>query len=110
MKEGNPTMPEADRIRVIAFREGEQWVAQCLEYDIGTQAADLTELQKRLALAVDAERNESIARNGNAFEGIDPAPRRFHEMWEKAAGNFKPRHPAQSRDGSRVDFEMALCA
>ncbi len=70
-------------IRVLVFKEGDLWVAQCLEYDIGAQARDLDALNIRLCAAVKAEAAESLERNGEMFKGIPPAPQMFHDMWER---------------------------
>jgi hypothetical protein len=53
-------MLAVDSIRVLLSKEGEQWVAQCLEYDIGAQAINRGELRKRLLVAIQAERDESL--------------------------------------------------
>jgi hypothetical protein len=68
----NEDMSAADPIRVLLSKEGEHWVAQCLEYDIGAQARDLGELRKRLLIAIRAERDESLRRHGKPFAGIGP--------------------------------------
>jgi len=69
-------------IRVIVFQEGGLWVAQCLEHDIGAQAADVDTLISRLEVALKAELKESM-RHGKPLAGIDPAPERFHRMWDR---------------------------
>ena len=61
------------------------WVAQCLEHDIGAQAPDIDTLNVRLGVVLNAELNESLERHGKPFAGIDPAPARFHLMWERRA-------------------------
>jgi hypothetical protein len=62
-------MPEPPQIRVIAFKDGDTWVAQCLEYDIAAIAADLHNLHTRLVIAINAEREESINRHSEPFAG-----------------------------------------
>ena len=74
-------MDEAIKIRVVVFQDGEDWVAQCLEYDICTHAKNEDVLRSRFIALYNLERNLSIERNGAPFEGIDPAPVEFHEMW-----------------------------
>ena len=96
-----------EMIRVIIFREGDFWVAQCLEYDIGTQAKDLDELQAQFELTFRVELKESVERNGEAFKGIPPAPPHFHKMWENRAGDLKPVH---ERPADLPIYDMALCA
>ncbi len=71
---------EATRIRVVIFQEAGMWVAQCREYDIGAQAASVDKLHERLSVAIEAERQESMARNGRPFAGIAPAPEYFHRL------------------------------
>ncbi len=73
-------------IRVIIFKDGDLWVAQCLEYDIAAQAGDLDTLRSRLLVTVRAEAEAGVEYNGEAFKGIGPAPRHFHEMWETEGG------------------------
>lgn len=70
-------------IRVIVFQDGELWVAQCLEYDIGAQADDIDTLNDRLMVVLKAEFKESMERHKEPFAGIDPAPKRFQLMWER---------------------------
>lgn len=103
-------MSEPDSIRVIAFQEGDAWVAQCIEYDIGAQAANLEELNERLMIAIKAEREESIRRCGAAFAGIPPAPPHFSRMWERRSGSFHPTRPTELRDGDTVKVDLALAA
>ena len=92
-------------IRVIAFREGDKWSGQCLEYDIGAQADSLGELRERLEAAIEAECREGFERNGSEFSGIPPAPSYYQQMWEKQAGRFSPGTSLSARK-----VEYALCA
>jgi hypothetical protein len=105
---GGYKMAEISQIRAILFREGDLWVAQCLEYDIGVQAPDLAQLSERLHIAIGAERKESIARNGTAFSGIDPAPHRFFEMWDHRGGEYRPADREPENGSTHV--QLALCA
>jgi hypothetical protein len=57
-------MPE---IRAVLFRDGDLWVGQCIEYDIGAQAKTLTELHKKLELTVMLDLQESVKRHGVPF-------------------------------------------
>lgn len=105
-----PTDTEATRIRAVVFRDGDIWVAQCLEYDIGAQAADLDVLRSRLMIAIDLERKESVKRRGSPFAGIDPAPVHFHAMWERAAGGYVARKQTPLQTDGALKLELALCA
>jgi len=94
------------RLRVVVFREGDQWVAQCLEHDIGAQAEDLDTLQQRLASAVMLELQESLKRSAVPFAGIEPAPARFHELWDRQTGTY---HPARAPTHD-VSLDIAMYA
>ena len=76
---------KAGTIRVVVFQDDNLWVAQCLEHDIGAQAANVDALLTRLEVALKAEFKESMERHGKPFAGIDPAPERFHRMWDRRA-------------------------
>ena len=95
------------RIRAVIFKDADLWVAQCLEYDIGAQAPDITSLQVRLDLAIKAELTTSLDMTGVPFGGIDPAPARFHDLWD-ARPKFIPSHrmSIQRKEGN-VDVDLA---
>lgn len=100
------------QLRVVVFQEEGAWVAQCLEYDIGTQAPDFKTLMRRFDLTVQVELEESIRRNGAPFAGIDPAPPYIQAMWDQDTP--KPRMSGTVQTGgerpARADYEMAMCA
>ena len=68
------TESEPLSVRVLIFREGESYVAQCLEYDISAFAPDKETLQNRFVSVFGLERNISLDRGGVPFAGIDPRP------------------------------------
>lgn len=74
----------ADQIRIVVFKEGDVWVAQCLEYDICTQAPTTKSLRRRINATIDAERDYSLKHKREPFAGIGKAPKHFFDMWEKA--------------------------
>jgi len=76
-------------IRVVVFKDDGHWVAQCLEYDIGAQAENIDLLNDRLKVVLMAEFKESMERHQSPFGGIDPAPERFQQMWNRRAQSFK---------------------
>jgi hypothetical protein len=97
-------------IRVIAFKEGDVWVAQCLEFDIGAQAPNEVILRERLAAAVELEAEMSRQINGEAFAGIGRAPQKFFALWDEWT-----RRQSQWRqsgvvrvDHQNVALEMAM--
>ena len=82
-------------IRIIAFKEGEIWVAQCLEHDVSAQAADLDTVRARIEVAIQAE---------SPLDQLPQAPAHFFELWDRKSDFNK------SGNSNGVDYEMALCA
>ncbi len=98
-------------IRVIAFQDGEQWVAQCLEHDISAQAPDLETLNARISLAIDLELKISMEKRTAPFAGLDPAPQHFFDMWDRRAGSLHVERPAAPTwHGKDLQVELSLCA
>ena len=101
-------------IRVVVFQEGDAWVAQALEYDLGAQAADLKSLERRFAMTLRVELEESLRRGGVPFGGIDPAPEYFQKLWDgdspepkfRASGSMTP----SGTNAPPVGYEMLLAA
>ena len=103
-------MSESGQIRVLVSKEGDHWVAQCLEYDIGAQALDLDQLRNRLIATIEEEIEESMKRHGQPFAGIGPAPQYFHELWDRRARSFRPSQPTTVKRAREINIEFALAA
>lgn len=71
-------------IRAIAFRSGDWWVAQCLEYRIATQARYLEDLPDELNRLLKVQVGASLALGIEPFHGFSAAPRKYWEMFEQA--------------------------
>ena len=67
-------MTKDEKLRIVVIKDGEMFVAQCLDYDICTQAADIDTLRDRMDCLIQVELESSQA--------IDTAPERFHMMWD----------------------------
>lgn len=93
-------------IRGVIFKDGDKWVGQCLEYDIGAQADTQEDAVRYLDAVIDAEREESVNRHGEPFQGIPPAPGRFFEMWDQ--GTMTKDQLEVTPQSQTVD--LALCA
>lgn len=100
-------MTETHTMRVIVMREGEFWVAQCLEYDICTSASDMETLELRMQGQIECEAQLSEQLNGAPFAGIGAAPERFHQMWEDAR-KFEAEHSMPSFEFDIGDKEAAI--
>jgi len=75
---------ESLEVNVLAFREGELWVAQCIEYDISARSDTLASAMTafRRAFAANLAANRELGRN--ALDGVPPAPQRYKQMFESA--------------------------
>jgi hypothetical protein len=75
---------ESLKVSVVAFREGELWVAQCIEYDISARSETLANAMTafRRMFAANLAASRELGRNG--LEGVPPAPQRFRQMFDAA--------------------------
>lgn len=92
-------------ISAVIYPENDQWVGQCVEYDIGAQASSMDDLRERLEAAIFANLNESLRMSDVPFGGIDPAPEQFHKMLEQCA----ELPPIGSIEKDHVSVAMRLC-
>jgi hypothetical protein len=83
---------ETPKIHAIVFRDGEWLVAQCLEYDIATQARDLKGLFYEVERILAAHVLIADRDGAEPFAGIPRAPKRFWEMYKGAAARIEPVH------------------
>ncbi len=81
--------PKEHLIHAVAFQHGAHWVAQCLEYDIATQAATPDELIYELERIVSAHFVMAAEENAEPFVAIPKAPRRFWEMYRRARAKVR---------------------
>jgi hypothetical protein len=70
-------MNTVENLRIIVTREDSMFIAQCIEYDICTQAADMETLKERMNCLIEVELEDG--------QHIDPAPEKFHKMWDDAS-------------------------
>lgn len=75
---GKTRMSQA--LRILVLRDGEMLVAQCLEYDIGTQAPSMDTLRDRMECLIACELEYASV----SGQPIDQAPEIFNQMWGKA--------------------------
>jgi hypothetical protein len=73
-----------DQIRIVAFPEGDGWVAHCVEYDIVAHGADLPSVKRNITAVLRAECRYTTETHGEAFANIPPAPDFFGVLYEEA--------------------------
>jgi hypothetical protein len=81
---------EPIKLRIVAYKEGDAWAAQCLEYDIAAQAPDLKTLVRRMDDAICAEAEFTRENNGAPFAGIDAAPEHFAALFDSVELSLCP--------------------
>lgn len=69
---------------VLFERDPGEWVAQCLQYDIGAQAASLPELLYEIQRALVGHIVIALENGLEPFECLSHAPEEYWGMWEKA--------------------------
>lgn len=74
----------SDQLRILVIKDGDMLVAQCLEYDICTQAASFGDLQERMDVLLDLEARAGLKETGAEFGHVEVAPDEFHKMWDSA--------------------------
>ena len=73
-----------DEHRILIIKEGDMLVAQCLEYDVCTQAPSFAELQRRMDTLMELEARLGLKEAGAEYGHLGPAPKHFHDMWDSA--------------------------
>jgi len=74
----------APAISAVFFQEEDgTWVAQCLEFDIAAQAKSVPELDYELQRVLFAHIAISVELNQRPFLGLNPAPQKYWDMFER---------------------------
>jgi predicted RNase H-like HicB family nuclease len=66
-------------LRIVVFKEEDKFVAQCVDFDICTQADDIETLKDRMDCLIEVE----LCHASESGQAVDPAPKRFHKMWDQ---------------------------
>lgn len=78
-------------VRVVAFQDGDLWVAQCVEYDIAAFAKHLLKLPAALDRAILSNVCVNADAGHKGLEGIPRAPKIFEQLFKAAeAAKFEP--------------------
>lgn len=95
-------MPEY-RIRAVVFRDGEHWIAKCLEYGYVLQTRRLEDVPRELQRCLTAQILLSLEMGVEPFAGFRPASRKYWEMYERAT----PMDAAAEETGPEVEVRIA---
>ena len=70
-------------LRVLFRREGEGWVAQCLEYDIVAQGSTLDKAKHRMQRTLIGQIIVDVKHGREPYEGIKQAPILYWREFDK---------------------------
>jgi hypothetical protein len=103
------TAPNGDEthIRAIVFKDGDFFVAQCLEYDVSAQSMTIDGVIDRLELTLEAEFEACETVGKNPKECIGPAQNYYHGLWDKRTLNVAR---VQVQSPALVTLELGLAA
>lgn len=95
---------EAVYINAVAYKEGDAWIAQGIEYDIVAHAYDMIALPDAFSRAV--IENIAITQHlgRRPLEGLGAAPERYKALYDSAPIEVRPTH---QRDGALVSVRVA---
>ena len=88
--------------RVLVFRQGDQWLAQCLEHDLVAQAPSGDEAFASFIRLLKARLLRDSANGRVPLENLPPAPQRFVDIWNQLTTNKTvPATPISFPDDDR---------
>jgi hypothetical protein len=79
-----PLRGKAHQLRFVVIQEGEWVAAQCLEYDIATQARTLGDLVHEIQRTIVGHIATSRKLGKLPFEGVPRAPKKFWDMFRRS--------------------------
>lgn len=82
-------------VRVLVLREGDAYVAQCLEYDIAAQGKTIAEVKRAFERTFLGQMILDARKGKRPLEDIGPAPRYYWEKFEEAF-RVEDREPSLS--------------
>ena len=68
------------KLNVLLLREGEMWIAQCLDYDIAAQGRTIAAAKQAFAHTFAGQVLVDVHNNVQPLQGFEQAP---PEYWEK---------------------------
>lgn len=94
------------KIHVVVFRNGDLFVAQCLEYDIATQAPTVPKILYEVERIIAAHLLMAEKEGGEPFAHLPKAPKRFWQMYKDANARLGSVRPAGFPPGKGPVLEL----
>jgi len=90
-------MKVIQEVRAVLFeRSPGEWVAQCLEVDIGAQATNLPDVIYQLQRALVGHIVIALENGMEPFADLQAAPQEYFQMFDRATETFRPKRRAFS--------------
>lgn len=77
-------------LRILVLREGDWFVAQCLEVDLGACAKNLDDVMYELQKTIVGQLFLDETRQRKPFQDLPPAPEEFFQAFQKACAHAAP--------------------
>lgn len=94
-------------VRVLVVRQGSEWLAQGLEYDVAAQGPSDESALNAFARIIRAHIRHDYELGREPFEGVPPAPERFIQVWEGLEQGFSWQPVTFAKDSSDGEIPPA---
>jgi hypothetical protein len=103
-------MASQTKLHAIAFRDGDTWIIQGIEYDITAHASNQEGIADAFMRALAHNCFVSEHTHGEPFAGIQAAPARYRDMFERARDRISSVEEPSSKPKAVNDVEVRLLA
>lgn len=84
-------------VRVVVYQEGTQWLAQCVDLDIATQADTMNYALRRFDMAFTANMAHCEELDADPVAEIGLAPQKFDDIWNAGEVTITPKVPLHAQ-------------
>lgn len=102
------SLPADFKLHAVAFREGEWWIVQFLEYGLCTAQKRLEDLPAEIRRFLKVQIQGSLALGIEPFANLLPAPQRFWKMFEEAGASKEI--PLDLEASASIEVETRIAA
>jgi hypothetical protein len=97
------------RVSVLLVKEGDYWVAQCLDYDIAAQGASIEAAKESFGRVFVAKALRDVRRGRQPLSAMPPAPPSVHERFRHGAA-LADRMPMPIPEGVPAPYMIRAVA
>jgi hypothetical protein len=77
-------------VRVVVIRQGSQWLAQGLEYNLATQGPSDKHAIDAFVRVLRAHLRKDASLGREPLEGVPEGPAHFHRFWDESRAEMRP--------------------